>query len=176
MASLVIVVLAIVLTALLVAGGASHFDLGFVSRVLVTNDLRVAKDTIMIAVSNYKMTHRGTLPPVMNFGAEIAKYMPRGIYPPRMPPGAQEFTWGGTMMSDGRMALCLERNTPEHAISPSITDHVIAFARKEAVQARQPMDIVLSDRCGLPGISDPSEMSRSQLSGNTSVAVSFALE
>jgi hypothetical protein len=175
MLSLILVVLAIVLSAILIAGGVNYLDLNAVSKVISANEFRVGKDAILVGVASYKMTHNGSLPPQNVFFESISKYMPRGAANPRMPIGSGDFSWNFSKLPDGRAAICLENKTKE-PIDETIIANVISFAKKEAVTA-YPKDVFLSDRCGNDvGADTSAEMSRSVLPDNTSVSVSFALQ
>lgn len=180
MMSLIIVVLAIILSAILVAGGASYLHVGIMGSLVASSDFRAGKDAIMVAVSSYKMTHDGALPRTASrndFVAAIKKYMPKETFATRMPPGAQDFIWTPSELSDGRFAVCLENQTKSGSINAAIIENVLTFARKEALQARSP-DVELSNSCSdrTGATSDPAMMDKNQLSGDSSIAVSFALE
>jgi hypothetical protein len=176
MMSLIIVVLAIVLSAILIVGGANYLDVGGVSKIIAGSGFRTGKDTLLVAVSSFKMTHNGQLPSKADFFNDISKYVARGEFSPRMPPGADDFKWFAAELPDGRAAICLENKTKTTAINAVVLDNVISFAKREAAQSRE-NDVYLASGCtDKAGTSDPKTMSRDTISGDASVSVSFALE
>jgi hypothetical protein len=92
MMSLLIVILAITLSALVVFGGVSYFSHDFGVRTETSTVLKANYETIISGIMNYRTVNNGVMPQTIDL---IVGYLPYGKIPqfPRYNASSQPYLW-----------------------------------------------------------------------------------
>lgn len=133
MMALIVVVIAIMLSALVVFGGVSYFshDLGL--RTETATVVRANYEMLNTGLSNYQMANNGLSPDTLD---RLAGYLPHGSVPvfPKYPPSAQPFHW---KIESGD--LCLYRTSSDQivlGVDRGVWTFIEAIGRSEVVKIK----------------------------------------
>lgn len=92
MMALIIVVIAIMLSALVVFGGVSYYSHDIGLRTEISGVTRAHYEMLNTGLSNYQMANNGVSPDTLD---RLVGYLPNGVVPvfPKYGPSAQPFHW-----------------------------------------------------------------------------------
>lgn len=107
MFQLIMAVMTIALMALIVTGGYNYFNEGIGFRTEFDQALRSQHNTIMSAVSSYRVANSGYVPQTMS---QLDGFLPASGLP-ALPRGLQPFDWVFLDLGSGNVRLCLTRTT-----------------------------------------------------------------